>query len=75
MKEYQNIANRISDLKNNKMLSDADYEYMMDNLNVINNFIINYKKDMLNSYQDGFKCAVDSLTVAYESISNRIGKI
>lgn len=72
MKEYENILNRIVDLKNKKLISDADFQYMVDNLNIINVFLQNYKKDMLSSYQEGFKCAIDSLNVAYESISNKI---
>ena len=72
MKEFQNLIDRISNLKETNAISDAEYEYLMDNLNVINNILSNYKKDMLNSYQDGFKCALDSLTVAYESINKKI---
>ena len=72
MKEYENILNRIVDLKNKKLISDADFQCMVDNLNIINVFLQNYKKDMLSSYQEGFKCAIDSLNVAYESISNKI---
>ena len=72
MKEYENILNRIVDLKNKKLISDADFQCMVDNLNIINVFLQNYKKDMLSSYQEGFKCAIDSLNAAYESISNKI---